>query len=281
MMRIGSRRVRSAGRASGSIEITLPPDLTPLEGVMCNILIRDGGRPEIVLQPELTPALLIFVRIWNRLHTLLGLVGEIGEFPSAEVDVCLLPPASSAHRQGGSRPTLVYTYALIVGQTFVARWPISTAEFAVRAPSPEMTETARDALFGLVQPLASIAGFRLGLSSEVATFFGGVVALLALPQSQDPTSPDVFDSLQATSDGGYEVGWSRQVWRDLCGKDAPPLGVLAMHANDKEAKMALQRIVSQFRDWQEHPRHRQAMLVEWHGQISARLTGASDSTSMH
>ncbi len=94
-MYIGSRRVRSAGRASGSIEITLPPELTPLEGVPCNIIIRDGARPEIVLRPELSPSALIFARVWGRLRTLLALAGEIGEFPAADFDVSLLPPTSA------------------------------------------------------------------------------------------------------------------------------------------------------------------------------------------
>ena len=280
-MYIGSRRVRSAGRASGSIEITLPPELTPLEGVPCNIIIRDGARPEIVLRPELSPSALIFARVWGRLRTLLALAGEIGEFPAADFDVSLLPPTSAPPLNGANRrPALIYAYAMLVGQAFVVRWPQLSAEFTVRTPASGLAETVQTALFGTIQPLASVAGTRLGLIEGVANLFGHMLACLALPANQEPTSPDRLDGLPEALDGRFEIAWSQQVWGEICGRDAPPLGVLAMIATDAEARTALLRIVSQFRDWQEHPERRRSARIAWSAQSPDWFAGAPLSISM-
>jgi len=267
-MHIGARRVRSAGKASGSIEITLPPELTPLEGVVCNILLRDGARPEIVLKPELTPAAYIFARVWNRLRVLVSEAGDIGEFPVPDVDVCLLPPTATSPTNGaGVRPTLVYSYALLVGQGLVVNWPAATAEFRVQYTAEGIPDTVRKPLVGLVQPLARVAGARLGLVGEVANTFGHVVALLALPIGQDAANADVIDGLPMTADGRFEISWSQQLWLETCGHDALPLGVLTSQANDGAARLAMQRIVSQFRAWQEFPERRQSARIEWLVQI--------------
>lgn len=273
-MHIGSRRVRSAGRASGSIEITLPPELTPLEGIVCTITIRDGARPEIVLKPELSPSGLLFTRVWTRLRTLLTAAGEIGEFPAAEVDVSLLPPTSTAPaNSGGGRPTLVYAYALMVGQAFVARWPVNTAEFAIRLPSHGIVDTVQKALLGMVHPLAMVAGSRLGLAGGMAGLFGYVIALLSLPPDHPAIGADVLDGLPATTDARFEIAWSQHIWSAICGHDAVPLGILAAQANETQAQAALLRIISQFRDWQEHPERRQAERIEWLAQIPDWFSG--------
>ena len=52
-MDLGVRQIRSAGKGSGSIELTLPADLRDLVGLQCRIMLRDGSRPDIVLQPDL------------------------------------------------------------------------------------------------------------------------------------------------------------------------------------------------------------------------------------
>ena len=51
-MNLGTRRVRSAGRTSGSVEVTLPVQLSLLQGVECRLAMRDGAPPE----PELGEA---------------------------------------------------------------------------------------------------------------------------------------------------------------------------------------------------------------------------------
>ena len=60
MMVSHTRKVRSAGRSSGSIEITLPPEVQELEGIECRLILRDGARPEIVIQPDVSVACLLY-----------------------------------------------------------------------------------------------------------------------------------------------------------------------------------------------------------------------------
>jgi len=281
-MHIGSRRVRSAGRASGSIEITLPPELTPLEGIVCTIMIRDGARPEIVLKPELSPSGLLFTRVWTRLRTLLATAGEIGEFPAAEVDVSLLPPTSAAPANSGSgRPTLVYAYALMVGQALVPRWPTTTPEFSIRFPPGGVGDSIQKALLGMVHPLATVAGARLGLAGEMAGLFGYVVALLSLPISRAATGADALDGLPAATDARFEIAWSQHTWWATCEHDMQHLGILAAQTNEIQAQAALLRIVSQFRDWQEHPERRQTARIEWLAQIPDWFSGVSRPLSTH
>ena len=63
-MDLGVRQIRTAGKGSGSIELTLPADLRALVGLPCRITLRDGSRPDIVLQPDLRGALSAFAVIW-------------------------------------------------------------------------------------------------------------------------------------------------------------------------------------------------------------------------
>jgi hypothetical protein len=213
-MFLGTRKIRSAGRDSGSIEITLPPELAALEGVNCRMLVRDGARPEIVLEPDLSGALAVFRRIWERLRSLMGLSGDIGEFPVQEFEIVLFP----APRLNG-RPALIYSQALLATQ------PAGHGQ--------------RAALVGIVAALAAVAGARLGLTPPVAASFGDALAEL------------VGESVLALAD--LEQGAVRQAWQNLCGAGALPLNVLYPHPNDAAARQALQRVVSQFRRWQEHP----------------------------
>ncbi len=236
---IGIRRVRSAGRASGSIEITLPPELAALEGMDCRIVLRDGARPEIVLEPDLAPAVAIFTRAWTRLRTLLRLAGDIGEFPAQECELALLP----GQRQNG-RPLLIYSHA----------WQVSLLgqRLAEAAPAGLLTDR-RAVLAGLIAPLATIAGHRLGLVSAIAAAFGGAVAGLAAPTGQSP----------ASGPEGFESGTARRIWSEACGPDALPLDALAPQRQDGQAQQALQRIVSQFRAWQEHPDGYALARAQW------------------
>ena len=228
---IGIRKVRSAGRASGSIEITLPPELAALEGMDCRIVLRDGARPEIVLEPDLAPAIAVFTRAWTRLRTLLHLAGDIGDFPAQECDLVLLP----GQRHNG-RPLLIYSRA----------WQVSLLgqRSVEAAPAGSLVER-RAALVGLIAPLATIAGHRLGLVGAMAVSFGGAVAGLAVPAGQHLTNDSE----------GFEARAARRIWGETCGPEALPLDALAPHpqGQDGRAQQALLRIVSQFRAWQERP----------------------------
>jgi hypothetical protein len=64
-MDFGVRQIRTAGKGSGSIELTLPSELRDLQGLPCRIVLRDGGRPDIVLQPDFRRARTAFSAIWQ------------------------------------------------------------------------------------------------------------------------------------------------------------------------------------------------------------------------
>lgn len=108
-MYLGIRRIRSAGRTSGSIEITLPTDLQFLEGVECRLMVRDGSCPEIVLQPDLSAAQSLFHTLWQKLRLGLGEIDELGDFSPADFTLALFPPH---HWQ--ERPPLACADALAV-----------------------------------------------------------------------------------------------------------------------------------------------------------------------
>jgi hypothetical protein len=70
-MDLGVRQIRTAGKGSGSIELTLPADLRALVGLPCRIMLRDGSRPDIVLQPDLRGALSAFSLLWTAMAGIL------------------------------------------------------------------------------------------------------------------------------------------------------------------------------------------------------------------
>ena len=99
-MYVGTRRIRSAGRTSGSIEITLPAELQVLEGVECRLMVRDGPRPEIVLQPDLSAAQTLFDALWQKLGLGLGEISELGDFSPGDFTLALFPPRHWQERGG-------------------------------------------------------------------------------------------------------------------------------------------------------------------------------------
>jgi hypothetical protein len=99
-MDLGTRQIRTSGKGSGSVELTLPGELRRLVGLPCRILLHDGERPDIVLQPDLTRARQAFAQLWQALsQVLLGgpapnspeLLSPDLEFPAAAFVFGLLP----------------------------------------------------------------------------------------------------------------------------------------------------------------------------------------------
>ena len=106
-MYFGSRRIRSAGRASGSVEVTLPPQLHGLQEIKCRLMLRDGTHPEIVLQPDLSSAHTLLLQLWQKLRMGLASIGEIGDFDPSSFTLALFPHAtgSSGHRSPTPTPS--------------------------------------------------------------------------------------------------------------------------------------------------------------------------------
>ena len=155
-MYLGIRSIRSAGRNSGSIEITLPTQLQVLEGTDCRLIVRDGGQPEIVLQPDLSAPHRFIKDLWQKVRLGLSEIGDAGEFSAADFTLVLFPPD---HWQ--ERPPLVYADAL-----------------KVLRYGHKGTETQNESLTTLIAALAIAAVRRLGLEGASALAFGDALTYL-------------------------------------------------------------------------------------------------------
>jgi len=65
VIELGTRPIRTAGKGSGSVEVTLPADLRPMVGLPCRITLHDGAQPDIVLRPDLEPVRDVFAQFWQ------------------------------------------------------------------------------------------------------------------------------------------------------------------------------------------------------------------------
>lgn len=66
-MDLGIRQIRTAGKGSGSVELTLPGTLRGLVGLPCRITLHDGVQPDIVLRPDFSAASAAFAAVWRGL----------------------------------------------------------------------------------------------------------------------------------------------------------------------------------------------------------------------
>ena len=145
-MHLGMSRIRSAGRTSGSIEITLPPALQTFTGLGCRVVVRDGWQPEIVLQPDLVQTRSLLEALWRKLSLALGAPDMADDFTPGAFALTLLPPR---HWQRG----LPLAYADIV---------------SLGRSSRECNEDDLKALARMLSVLTAAIGERLGLGC-----FGG------------------------------------------------------------------------------------------------------------
>jgi len=204
-MHIGNRNVRSAGRGSGSVEITLPVDLGVLEGVTCHVELRDSLVPEILLRPDLGFLLPVFETLWERVALGLERIGEIGAFSESDYVVGLFP-----ERNHSGRPGLAYEDALRVHRDPTAEDRGSGNHLMQRLES-----FAR-----LIEAMMTVAGTRLGLSPGMAVLFGNQVAHAAT--GAPVAAVDAFARSSLSAEAG-EVGWCRSDPLDeACWRAAQP-----------------------------------------------------------
>ena len=155
-MYLGSRKIRSAGRTSGSIEITLPVKLQGFLGVSCAIELRDGLRPEIVLQPNLSEAQTCMRTLWDKLAIGMKSIGDIGEFRLSDFSISFY---SKSYWK--KRPPLSYADAIQALEGFSSEQYIN-----------------QDGLSRLVAFMTVRAAGVLGLESDFALAFGDSVSFL-------------------------------------------------------------------------------------------------------
>lgn len=246
-MALDRRRIRSAGRTTGSVEITLPVELQSLEGIECEVLVRDGVRPEIVLRPNVGVAQALFANLWQQLRLGLQRVGEIGDFDPSDFNVALLPP-----RHWYDKPPLSYQDAL----TILSRLK-------------ENRDSARvnnsDAMLRLVTFLAVNAGYRLGLEGRFAMAFGEAVGYLVSGVGSGQGTDFERDVALSAFSGGEKVV-------------AGQIGSLSFDGRWEEAGEGLERVFAQFRAWQENPEQYEEARKRWWKAMTRVEIGVSIST---
>ncbi len=250
-MYLGARSIRSAGRTSGSIEITLPTQLQVLEGVNCRLMVRDGSCPEIVLQPDLSIAQALFDALWQKLRLALGEIDELGDFSPADFTLALFPPH---HWQ--ERPPLTYADALAV---------LRQQDLTLSPPSPlsRLWERAGGdgegdgALARLLAFLAVTAGYRLGLKGALALAFGDAVAYL-------------ITGTPAGLGTDFERGMAHRVfWGE--GRAQQPMGSPFDDRVWQQARPGLRRVYDQFHAWQQNPEAYAVAREKWYRALSVEM----------
>jgi hypothetical protein len=244
---LGSRKIRSAGQTSGSIEITLPTQLQVLEGVECRLMVRDGPRPEIVLQTDLSPAQALFRELWQNLHLGLGEIDEIGDFSPADFSLALFPP-----QHWRERPPLAYADALTVlhhREGNPAKWNVSNR--------------AAEAMVRLLAFMAVAAAYRLGLRPPLALAFGDAVAYLTT-------------GTPAGLGADFERGMAhRTFWGN--GRDPRPLGSPFDDQVWQRARPGFRRVYEQFHTWQQNTEGYAAAREKWYRALMVEIGGRTSS----
>ena len=243
-MNLGKRNIRSAGRNSGSIELTLPVELSILEGIGCHLYLRDGIAPEIVLQPDLRGIMPVFEKMWNLLRLGFEKTGEIGNF--AEADFCFgLFRASSL----GTVPSITYTDGLAIHRNIGA--------------SGDAAQHMLEAFGRIIESMAAVAGSRLGLSNDFVARFGNLVSYLVSGETFG--AHDAFTRSFATQ----SISELESVGRCRC---AP------LNRDDwRHAQNALKDAYSQFRTWNDDPAAFAKERELWH-RVRRFKSHASPST---
>lgn len=231
-MHLGKRKVRSAGRTSGSVEITLPVEVQSLQNVECDIILRDGVRPELVLQPDTSMVQAFFIELWQMLRGAFGEIGDIGDFSLADFSVGLLPP-----RHWSDKPPLSYADAF---QFHVLICNDAPAQFV----------HGNAAFFSMLSSLATSAAYHVGLGHRLAVVFGDAVAFLITGGSEGQGT-DFERSVAVRVFGAGE--------RVVPGQ----IPTLSIDVEWEGAQQGFKRLYDQFVAWKENPEECEAARREW------------------
>lgn len=227
-MYLGMGKIRSAGRTSGSIEITLPPALQAFTGLGCRVVVRDGLQPEIVLQPDFADAWSYLEALWDKLSVALGSNESIGNFEPSTFMLTLLPPR---HSQRG----LPLAYSDLV---------------TVTRSGENRVKGELEALARVLSILAAAIARDLGLEPAFSLGFGDAVAYVVTQVS-----------------AGFGTDFERSMAASLSRQAhfSPRMPVSPF--DDEfwlECEPALRRIHEQFRSWQGKPERYQAAQQQWY-----------------
>ena len=227
-MQLGMSRIRSAGRTSGSIEITLPPVLQVFTGLSCRVTVRDGVQPEIVLQPDLAKARSLIEALWQKLALALGSTDLVEGFAPS-----------------------IFVHTLLPRRQLQQGLPLAYADVMSLARSgAERTTGDLEALARIVSVLAAAIGRSLGLEPAFAFGFGDAVAYVVTEESA---------GLGSDFERSMAAGILRQAQLER--------RRLASAFDDKfwlECEPALRRVCAQFHAWQSNPEAFEAARLQWH-----------------
>jgi len=240
-MYVSTSKIRSAGRTSGSIEITLPPALQAFTGLGCRVVVRDGLQPEIVLQPGFSDVWSLLEALWGKLSHALGAAESIGEVAPGAFMLTLLPPR---HSQRGL--PLAYSDLVTLGKG-----------------GEKPAKDGLEALARVLSVLAAAIALELGLEQKFALGFGDAVAYVVT---------EVSVGFGTDFERSMAVSLSRQA------HFRPPLPFSAF--DDEfwlECEPALRRILDQFRSWQSKPERYEAAQQLWHRALQCEsVPGCAD-----
>jgi hypothetical protein len=229
------------------VEITLPVELQFLEGIECELWVRDGVRPEIILRPNVDVAEALFANFWQKLRLGLQRVGEIGDFDLSDFSVALLPP-----RHWYDKPPLSYQDAL-------------TVLSCLKQDKGSTGVQNNNAMLRLVTFLAVNAGYRLGLEGRLAMAFGDAVGYLVSGVSS-----------------GQGTDFEREVALSAFGLGervvAGQIASLSFDGRWEEAGEGLERLFVQFREWQRNPEQYEEARKRWWRAMTKVEIGVSIST---
>ncbi len=236
-MHLGIRTIRSAGRTSGSIEITLPTQLQVLEGLDCRMQLRDGGQPEIILQPDLTAAHRLIRDLWGKVRLGLGEIGDIGDFSPSDFTLMLFQPE---HWQ--ERPPLVYADALrVLSHREGATENLTSLIAALSIASAHRLDLVGALGLGFADALTYLA---TGSTSGLGADFERGMAHQVMQPEQDP---------RRSAQAAYMPGspFEDQTWISL--------------------RPAARRLFEQFRKWHLDPATYTAARENWYRAFTAEI----------
>jgi hypothetical protein len=240
-MYLGIRKIRSAGRNSGSIEITLPALMQVLEGISCRLTMRDGLRPEIVLQPDFSLAQELLEQLWQKLRLGLSEIGDLPDFSMGDFNLAFFP---SPHLQ--EQPPLAYADALLILQK---RGLIGqSANNAIQGED--------EALARLLACLAMTAGYQLNLHGKFALAFGDAVAYLLTGTTSNLGTE-------------FERGMAHRIFWGEGGLQ--PTGSAFDDETWLQARLPLRRVYEQLQTWQATPSDLALARDQWYRALTVEM----------
>jgi len=240
-MLLGTRQIRTSGKGSGSIELTLPADLRDLVGLPCRILLRDGSRPDIVLQPDLRGALHAFQALWQAAVQCLAEDRRHWPLPLDVFGFGLQP------RFGQSdTPFLCWRDGL-----------------ALSGPVPHDPFCVSRCLAAMCQAMAG----ELGIDDALAADFGAACGYLATGVHPGPEAQQACDLVAASLKGAARPGEAAPCLADPAGGGALGPGFLTMAGPQLRAARDL------FLGWADDPAGLSLLRSAWKRGFSIDMNG--------